>query len=246
MDKDEEIREKITDIYYKHKGIYGYRRITIELNRAGYRINHKKVYRIMKEGELYAVIRKKNKQKAAAMGVMKVAGDKLKRDFKSDRKWEKFVSDITEIRGKGWKLYFMIIQDLYNNEIVGYGVSESNDMNLVHGVIKEWLKSGKYREGSIFHTDRGFQYTHILTAKMLKMHGIEQSMSRKGVPEDNGPAESFFSHFKEEVVKIERDKTKEEYKKLIDDYIEFYNNRRYQMRLNKMAPVEYRSRMYGT
>jgi len=81
---------------------------------------------------------------------------------------------------------------------------------------------------------------------MLKMHGIEQSMSRKGVPEDNGPAESFFSHFKEEVVKIEGDKTKEEYMKLIDDYIEFYNNRRYQMRLNKMAPVEYRSQMYGT
>jgi len=118
VDKDEEIREKITDIYYKHKGIYGYRRITIELNRAGYRINHKKVYRIMKEEELYAVIRKKNRQKAAAMGVMKVAEDKLRRNFKSDEKWEKFVSDITEIRGKGWKLYFMIIQDLYNNEIV--------------------------------------------------------------------------------------------------------------------------------
>ena len=79
VDKDEEIREKITDIYHKHKGIYGYRRITIELNRAGYRINHKKVYRIMKEGKLYAVIRKKNKQKAAAMGVMKVAEDKLRR-----------------------------------------------------------------------------------------------------------------------------------------------------------------------
>ena len=82
VDKDEEIREKITDIYYKHKGIYGYRRITIELNRAGYRINHKKVYRIMKEEELYAVIRKKNKQKAAAMGVMKCSaphktGEKL-------------------------------------------------------------------------------------------------------------------------------------------------------------------------
>ena len=107
-------------------------------------------------------------------------------------------------------------------------------------------KSRKYREGSIFHTDRGFQYTHILTAKMLKMHGIVQSMCRMGVPEDKGPAESFFSHFKEEVVKIEGDKTKEEYMKLIDDYIEFYNNRRYQMRLNKMAPVEYRSQMYGT
>ena len=79
MDKDEAISEKITDIYYKHKGIYGYRRITIELNRAGYRINHKKVYRIMKEEELYAVIRKKNRQKAAAMGVMKVAEDKLRR-----------------------------------------------------------------------------------------------------------------------------------------------------------------------
>ncbi|SHH36524.1 IS3 family transposase, partial [Thermosipho atlanticus] len=71
--------------------------------------------------------------------------------------------------------------------------------------------------------------------------GIIQSMSRKGIPQDNGPVESFFSHFKEELVKIHVEKTKEEYKRLISEYIRFYNEERYQKRLNNMAPVEYRS-----
>jgi transposase InsO family protein len=66
-------------------------------------------------------------------------------------------------------------------------------------------------------------------------------MSRKGLPQDNGPAESFFSHFKEELVKIHGEKTDEEYKKLIEEYIRFYNEERYQIRLNGMTPVEYRS-----
>ncbi|WP_434223498.1 transposase [Fervidobacterium gondwanense] len=107
-------------------------------------------------------------------------------------------------------------------------------MELAHKVIDEWLKSGKYKEGNIFHTDRGFQFTHILTVRKLREKGIIQSMSRKGIPQDNGPAESFFSHFKEELVKIHGEKTVKEYER-------FYNEERYQVRLKGMAPVEYRS-----
>ena len=66
-------------------------------------------------------------------------------------------------------------------------------------------------------------------------------MSRKGIPQDNGPAESFFSHIKEELVKIYDKKLMEEYKKLIEEYIRFYNEERYQSRLKGMAPIEYRN-----
>ncbi|MDK2839833.1 IS3 family transposase [Thermosipho africanus] len=114
-------------------------------------------------------------------------------------------------------------------------------MKLVSDTIKKWLDSGRYKEGSILHTDRGFQFTHIFTARMLKEKGIIQSMSRKGTPQDNGPAESFFGHFKEEMVRINKEKTKEEYKKLIEEYIRFYNEERYQARLKNMAPVEFPS-----
>ncbi|MBM7559349.1 IS3 family transposase [Marinitoga litoralis] len=114
-------------------------------------------------------------------------------------------------------------------------------MKLVITAIERWIESGRYKEGSILHTDRGFQFTHILTAKKLKEAGIIQSMSRKGTPQDNGPAESFFSHLKEEMVRINGSKKKEEYVKMIEEYIRFYNEKRYQRRLKNMAPVEYRS-----
>lgn len=240
-DKDKKLKEKIKEIYLKYKGIYGYRRITIVLKREGKKVNHKKVYRLMKEMGLYAKIRKKNYLRRAAKEVQYVSENILRRNFRSKSEWEKFVSDITEIKTKEGKLYLMMIQDLYNNEIVGYGISENNNMELVHKVIDKWLRSGKYKKGSIFHTDRGFQFTHILTAKKLKEKGIIQSMSRKGIPQDNGPAESFFSHFKEELVKIHGEKTKEEYRKLISEYIRFYNEERYQRKLKDMAPVEYRN-----
>jgi transposase InsO family protein len=240
-DKDKELKEKIKEIYFKYNGIYGYRRITIVLKREGKKVNHKKVYRLMKEMGIYAKIRRKNYIRRATKETQYVSDNKLKRNFKSKSKYEKFVSDITEIKTIEGKLYLMIIQDLYNNEIVSYGVSKSNNMELAHKVIDEWLQSGKYKEGSIFHTDRGFQFTHILTVKKLNKKRIIQSMSRKGLPQDNGPAESFFSHFKEELVKIHGEKTDEEYKKLIEEYIRFYNEERYQIRLNGMTPVEYRS-----
>jgi len=80
-----------------------------------------------------------------------------------------------------------------------------------------------------------------LIVKKLNEKEIIQSISRKGLPQDNGPAESFFSHFKEELVKIHGEKTEEEYKKLIEEYIRFYNEERYQIRLKGMTPVEYRS-----
>jgi putative transposase len=240
-DKDKEIKERIREIYTKHKGIYGYRRITMVLRREGLKINYKKVYRLMREMGLYARIRKKNYISRAAKETLYVSDNILRRNFKSESKHEKFVSDITEIKTKEGKLYLMIIQDLYNNEIVSYGISKSNGMELAHKVIDKWLKSGKYKEGSIFHTDRGFQFTHILTVRKLREKGIIQSMSRKGIPQDNGPAESFFSHFKEELVKIHGEKTVKEYERLIEEYIRFYNEERYQVRLKGMAPVEYRN-----
>lgn len=240
-DKDEKLKEEIKDIYFKYKGIYGYRRITMVLNRKGRKINHKKVYRLMKEMGLYARIRKKNHIRKLTLDAQYIADNKLKRNFKSKRPFEKFVSDITQIKTIDGKLYLIIIQDLYNNEIIEYSIGENNNLELVNNTIKRWLKSGKYRKGGILHTDRGFQYTHVLTAKILKEKGIIQSMSRKGVPQDNGPAESFFSHLKEEVVRINGEKTKEEYKKLIEEYIRFYNEERYQARLKNMAPVEYRN-----
>ncbi|MBB6063382.1 transposase InsO family protein [Thermosipho japonicus] len=148
-DRGKEIKEAIRELYFKYNGIYGYRRITVVLKRNGRKINHKKVYRLMKEMRLFARIRKKNYIRKAMMEAQCIEENKLRRNFKCERVNEKFVSDITQINAKDGNLYLMIIQDLYNNEIIEYTVGESNNMELVTNTIKKLLDSGRYKEGSI-------------------------------------------------------------------------------------------------
>ena len=101
---------------------------------------------------------------------------------------------------------------------------------------------GKKLEGLILHSDQGFHYTNPEYQKILKDNKIIQSMSRKGNCIDNAPMESFFGHFKDEV-DYKNCKTFEELVEKIDEYIYYYNNKRYQWNKLKMAPVEYRNHL---
>ena len=118
-DKDIEIKLKIEEIYHKHKGRYGYRRITLELRNQGILINHKKVQRLMGVLELKSMVRMK-KYKSYKGDVGKIAPNLLNRDFKATKPNEKWVTDITEFALFGQKLYLSPIIDLYNGEVVSY------------------------------------------------------------------------------------------------------------------------------
>lgn len=100
------------------------------------------------------------------------------------------------------------------------------------------LKEEK-RKNLIIHSDQGFHYTSTFYANKLKKFKVTQSMSRRGNCLDNSPIESFFGHMKDEV-ELKTCKTFEEVKNMIEDYINYYNNERYQWGLNKMTPTQYR------
>ena len=241
-DKDASLVESIREGQHASCGTYGYRRMTIWLNRVyGIIVNSKRVRRIMKEAGLQSVVRKKKKFKKDQGAVYKY-DNLLARNFYSSRPNDKMVTDITYISTGRGKVFLSMVKDLFDNSIRGYCVSRNNDLKLVADTLRETFTNIKTNNDKpvLLHSDQGFQYTSKLYERLTSQYGITPSMSRKGNCFDNAAAENFFSHLKSELINRVKLKDYEEAKKAIDDYIRYYNNKRIQVKL-KMAPLEYRS-----
>jgi transposase InsO family protein len=222
----------VIQAYHEHRGTYGRLRIALKLNQLGMKINHKRVYRIMKKHRLQAIIRKKFfKREYSKEHVVK---NLLNREFSSKLPLTKLVSDITELKKiAGQKYFFYSVMDLFNNEIVSSALSTRNDWELV----KSGLKKGVV-EGALMHTDQGKQFTSLMYKKYAEENNLTLSMSRVGNCYDNAAKESFFGHFKEEFYIYHNPQNEEELRQDLDDFIRYYNEERIQMRL-KCSPVEY-------
>ena len=242
-DKYKMIKELIKSIYHKHKGRYGYRRITDELNSKAVTINHKTVLRLMKSLGLKSVIRvKKYKSYKGEQG--KLAPNVLKRNFKAASPNQKWATDITEFNISGKKLYLSPIIDLFNQEIISYELTERPVFNQVVMMLKKAFKKIPNNTNLTLHSDQGWQYQMKKYQCLLKEKGITQSMSRKGNCLDNAVIENFFGTLKSELFYIKKFKTIKELKREIEQYINYYNNVRIKSNLNKMSPIQYRAHYY--
>lgn len=237
--EEDALKELIVEIHLKHK-MYGYPRIKEMLKERGFLVNHKKVYRLMCELQIQAIIRKKRRSHTGKPS--RIFDNLLDRQFQNRTYNEAFVTDITYISTPDGFRYLSVIQDLYNNEIVAWKISKRNDLQLVLDTIALFIEKRNVY-GSILHSDQGFQYTSHDYIKELSSLGIRGSHSRKGNCHDNACVESFFSHFKSECIYLNTFKTDEELEELIENYIYFYNYKRFQKKLSHQAPVEYRCQM---
>lgn len=138
------------------------------------------------------------------------------------------------------KLYLCAILDLYDNSIIAFEISKRNDNQLVFNTLRKAIR--KHPNATpLIHSDRGYQYTYYGFKRMLEAQGMEQSMSRVGKCIDNGPMENFWGILKSERYYLaDSYETYGELKEDIGNYIKYYNNDRYQKRLNSMSPLEYR------
>jgi putative transposase len=222
------------------KGKWGYRRLTMLINRHyGYHYNHKRIRRLLIEMNLRAVIRRPRHSCTIARG-QNYEPNLLDRNFTAQRLNEKWVTDVTYLPyGNGQKAYLSAIKDLYNGEIISYVVSRRNDNPLVMKTLKQAINQHP-TTNLLLHSDRGFQYTSKEFARLTAQYGITRSMSRVGKCIDNAPMESFWSHYKDEGYYGYQFKSYEDLVGSIDQYIYFYNHQRYQEKLNSLTPVEYR------
>lgn len=237
--KDCEVFAKIKEIQIKCKQRYGYRRVQIKLDKMGFHYNHKKILRVMNKYNLLSKIRRKYlfvKPNEVAHKYENI----FKQDFKTKRINEKWTTDISYIITPEGRLYLSVIRDIYDGFVVAYKYSIFQDLKLVSDTIKIALKNEKINN-TILHSDQGFQYTSQMYYKLTNDNQIIQSMSRKATPLDNAPAESFFSAFKTECIYLEKPKTIAEAKQLCDEYIDFYNYERIQLK-RKECPFETRQK----
>lgn len=243
-DKYREVKILIKQIYHRHKGRFGYRRITLLIKQQGIVINHKTVLRLMKTLRLKSIIRvKKYSSYRGEQG--RIAPNILERNFKADQPNRKWATDVTEFNVSGSKLYLSPIIDLYNGEIISYDISERPVFGQVVNMLKKGLRKIKTTENLIIHSDQGWQYQMKAYQHLLKEKGIIQSMSRKGNCLDNAVIENFFGTLKSEMFYTKKFKTIDELKKEIKKYINYYNNDRIRLNLKGKSPVEYRTLSYN-
>lgn len=230
---------------YQYRGYdKGARSIHMRLLHMGIRMNIKKIRRLMKKYGLFCKIRKANpyRRMAKAIKTNNIVPNVVNRNFIQEPRMI-ILTDITYLfYGKERKkAYLSVMKDAFTNEILSYVVSISLEVDFVLMTVKQLFeKHGatiKTKE-TICHSDQGVHYTSIEFQKILKDKGLRQSMSRRGNCWDNAPQESFFGHMKDEI-DISSCRTFDELTAVIDDYMDYYNNERYQWDLAKLSPSEY-------
>ena len=241
-----QITEYVKDFYEESNGVLGYRQMCININREKidelpHRINVKRVRRLMRILGLKSVIRRKRPDYVKSTPEI-TTENVLNRDFKATVPFEKWLTDVTEFKyyvgPEVKKLYLSAILDLYDRRIIAYKLGDSNNNALVFETFDE--ATALYPQAKpIFHSDRGFQYTNKIFHQKLVEAGMIQSMSRVGRCLDNAPMEGWWGILKSEMYYLKKFTSREELVSAIENYIHFYNTRRYQKRLNCMTPCEY-------
>lgn len=205
-------------------------------------MNIKKIRRLMKKYNLFCPIRQANpyRRMAKALKTNNVADNILNREFKEHGPRMVLLTDITYIPYNNTRCYLSVILDAFTKEVLSYVLSTSLEVDFVLETVNILIeKHGiSLSAETLIHSDQGCHYTSYSFIQILKDKQLRQSMSRKGNCWDNSPQESFFGHMKDEI-DLSKCKTFNDVKVIIDDWIEYYNNERYQWNLAKLAPIEY-------
>lgn len=244
-DKYQQIKDSIREVFDRHKGRYGYRRITATLVQMGKRVNHKTVQRLMSQLGLKSLVRLK-KYSSYKGGVGTAAPNILARQFDAQQINQKWVTDVTEFNVAGEKLYLSPVLDLYNGEIVAFETSRRPIFEMVSSMLKQAMTRLAPQDKPIIHSDQGWQYKMPTFKKMLKQQQITQSMSRKGNCLDNAAMESFFGTLKSEYFYLNKFSSYEELETGLKEYIHYYNNDRIKLKLKGLSPVQYRNQSIST
>lgn len=235
--ENSELKVSIQRIYHDNKGRYGAPKIHYILVREGYKVSLKRVQRLMKDLNLYAITVKKYKP-TSSKKVVDGLENVLKQDFSTTSINEKWVGDITYVHTlkDGW-CYLASVLDLHSKKIIGYSFGKRMTDDLVVKALNNAYYSQAPSKKLIFHSDLGSQYTSNDMKSLCKKLKITQSFSKKGCPYDNACIESFHAIIKKEEIYNTTYKTYEEANIAIFQYIEgWYNRKRLHSAINYLTP----------
>jgi putative transposase len=232
--------EKIREIHYRSRQIYGYPRVHAELRALGVRCSRKRVARLMQQAGLRGCRRGRKKRTTRCDPHATPAADLLKRNFTAAAPNKIWTADITYVHTQEGFLYVAFILDVYSRKVVGWAMATHLRTELVIDALEMALWRRKPSAGLIHHTDRGSQYTALSFGKKLEEAGIVPSMGRAGSALDNAISESFVASLKTELLHRHRFLSREAARTAIFDYVEgFYNRLRRHSSVGYLSPSEY-------
>lgn len=240
-DKDIYIKNLILGEFLKSNKTYGYRRITYSLNNMGLKINHKKVYRLMKTLQIKSIYQKKQNHYITCYKVRNYnTQNLLQGNFYAEKPYQKWVTDITEFSICGRKIYFSPIIDLFNQEIISYSIFKTPSITPVLNMIDSACGKIHLNNNLILHTDNGWQYKNNLFKNKINEYQLKHSVSRPGKCHDNAIAENIFGIIKKEFVFSNKFTSFQEFRKSFEEYIFYYNNIRIKNKF-KTSPVKHKA-----
>lgn len=238
LQADADLRDHLEEIALRCPR-YGYRRMTAQLKREGFRVNHKRVLRLMRESDLLVKSKRKWLSTTDSRHGFRVWPN-LYREARPSGINQVWVADLTYVRLRWEFVYLAVILDAFSRRVVGWALSRSLDASLTLGALKAALEDRQPPAGCIHHSDRGVQYACGEYVRLLIEAEMQISMSRRGNPFDNAQAESFFKTLKHEEVNLTQYQNFEEAAGSIGAFIEaVYNRERLHSALGYVSPVEF-------
>lgn len=241
MREDARLVEAIDALTLAFAG-YGYRRVTAQLVREGWSINHKRVLRVMRENGLLCRLKKRWIQTTDSGHGLKTYPNLLQGKKASDISGlnQVWVSDITYVRLPNGFCYVAAVLDAFSRRVVGWHASSEIDSALVLAALEKALTERTPEAGWIHHSDQGVQYACRRYVERLESAEAQISMSRKGRPRDNAQAESFFRTLKVEEVYLQDYENLAQVRACVGQFIEaVYNQKRLHSSLGYLPPAEF-------
>ena len=238
--ENQELLKRSRELHAEHKGRYGSPRITIALQREGYRCSHNRVAKLMRLDGLAARV-KRRYCRTTISDHRKASPNLIQRQFNVAVPDRVLTSDITYVpTNEGW-LYVATVLDLCTRKVVGLAMRSDMTAALVSDALEQAIARRGLKEGMVLHSDRGVQYSSDAYRSIIAQHGFRQSMSRKGDCWDNAPMESFFKTMKVELIYPQKQyHTRQEATTSIFEYIEiYYNRQRMHSALNYQSPDQF-------
>jgi transposase InsO family protein len=218
---------------------YGWPRMTVELQRRGWAVNHKRVYRLMREDNLLCLRRRKFVVTTNSAHPLPVYPN-LARAMTLGGRDQLWVADITYIRLLTEFVYLAVILDAFSRRVIGWALDRMLEDTLTLRALRMALERRRPAPGLVHHSDRGVQYASRDYTELLEAHGVVISMSRRGNPYDNAIAESFMKTLKYEEVYREDYRDLAEAHASIGRFLEqVYNEQRLHSALGYRPPAEF-------
>ncbi len=242
-DKYADARVAITDVFQSNHRCYGYRRMRAALGRRQLHISEKVVQRLMKQ-ECLIVTKNRRRRYGSYLGEISPAPENLiNRDFKAETPNEKWLTDITEFQIPAGKVYLSPMIDCFDGLVVSWTIGTHPDADLVNTMLDAAIETvASSEKRPVVHSDRGAHYRWPGWLSRMDNAKLIRSMSRKACSPDNSACEGFFGRLKTELFypRNWQDHTVDQFIRIVDSYIRWYNEKRIKISLGSLSPLEYR------